>query len=92
VKLATMKSGRDGRLAIVSKDLTKAVFADSIAATLLDAIERWPEVENSLRERYEKLEAGAQGAFSFDPARVMSPLPREPPVTRAAGALPLAGL
>ncbi len=76
MKLASMKSGRDGRLAIVSKDLTKAVFADSIAPTLLDAIERWPEVENSLRERYQELEAGAQGAFSFDPARAMSPLPR----------------
>jgi fumarylacetoacetate (FAA) hydrolase len=76
MKLATMKGGRDGRLAIVSKDLTKAVFADAIAPTLLDAIERWPEVENSLRERYQELEAGAQGAFSFDPAHAMSPLPR----------------
>src|SRR5258708_11991262 len=71
-----MKSGRDGRLAIVSKDLTKAVFADAIAPTLLDAIERWPEVENSLRERYQELEAGAEGASTFDPVKAMPPLPR----------------
>ena len=57
MKLASMKGGRDGRLAIVSKDLTRAVFADSIAPTLLDAIERWPDVENSLRERYQGLES-----------------------------------
>jgi fumarylacetoacetate (FAA) hydrolase len=78
MKLATISNGsRDGRLAIVSKDLTKAVFADPIALTLLDAIERWPEVENALRERYQQLErAAVDGAFDFDPVRAMAPLPR----------------
>jgi len=78
MKLATIKNGsRDGRLAIVSKDLTKAVFADPIAPTLLDAIERWSEVEHALRERYQQLEGAAiTGAFNFDPVRAMAPLPR----------------
>jgi len=78
MKLATISNGsRDGRLAIVSKDLTQAVFADPIAPTLLDAIERWPEVENALRARAQQLErAAVDGAFDFDPARAMAPLPR----------------
>ena len=78
MKLATIGNGtRDGRLAVVSRDLTKAVFADPIAPTLLDAIERWSEVENALRARYQQLEGGAvAGAFEFDPVRAMAPLPR----------------
>lgn len=78
MKLATIKNGsRDGRLAIVSRDLTRAVFADPIAPTLLDAIERWSEVENALRARYQQLErASVEGAFDFDPVRAMAPLPR----------------
>jgi fumarylacetoacetate (FAA) hydrolase len=78
MKLATIKNGsRDGRLAVVSKDLTRAVFADSIAATLLDAIERWPEVEGPLRARSRELEQGnVRDAFVFDPAQAMAPLPR----------------
>jgi naringenin degradation protein FdeI len=78
MKLATIKNGsRDGRLAIVSKDLSRAVFADSIAATLLEAIERWAAVEGALRVRYEKLGRDeVQGAFAFDPVQAMAPLPR----------------
>jgi fumarylacetoacetate (FAA) hydrolase len=78
MKLATIKNGsRDGRLAIVSKDLTKAVFADRIATTLLDAVERWAEVEGSLRARYLELERGAaEHTFTFDPLQAMAPLPR----------------
>ena len=78
MKLATLKNGsRDGRLAIVSKDLTRAVFADDMAPTLLHAVEHWPSVENPLRERSDKLNAGAAGgAFGFDSAQAMAPLPR----------------
>jgi fumarylacetoacetate (FAA) hydrolase len=78
MKLATIKSGtRDGRLALVSKDLANAVFADDIAPTLLDAIERWPSVEAALSARSDALNAGAAGGpFAFDAARAMSPLPR----------------
>ena len=78
MKLATLKNdSRDGRLAIVSKDITRAVFADDIAPTLLRAIERWPSVEASLRERSDKLNAGAAGGvFAFDTVQAMAPLPR----------------
>jgi fumarylacetoacetate (FAA) hydrolase len=78
MKLATIKNGtRDGRLALVSKDLATAVFADDIAPTLLDAIERWPSVETALRSRSNALNDGAAGAaFAFDATRAMAPLPR----------------
>jgi fumarylacetoacetate (FAA) hydrolase len=78
MKLATIKNGtRDGRLAIVSKGLTLAVFADDIAPTLLSAIEDWASVESPLRSRAETLNAGrASGSFAFDPAQAMAPLPR----------------
>jgi fumarylacetoacetate (FAA) hydrolase len=78
MKLATIKSGtRDGRLALVSKDLAHAVFADDIAPTLLDAIQRWPSVETALRSRSDALNAGAAGVtFAFDATRAMAPLPR----------------
>jgi fumarylacetoacetate (FAA) hydrolase len=78
LKLATLKNGtRDGRLAVVSKDLMRAVFAESLVPTLLEAIERWSEVEGPLQVRYQELERGvAEGAFAFDPTQAMSPLPR----------------
>ena len=78
MKLATIKDGtRDGRLAIVSKDLAQAVFADDIAPTLLHAIEGWKSVEGSLRARSDTLNAGrVSGSFAFDAAQAMAPLPR----------------
>lgn len=78
MKLATIKNGtRDGRLAIVSKDLAQAVFAEDIAPTLLRAIEDWASVESPLRARADTLNAGRpSGSFAFDTAQAMAPLPR----------------
>jgi len=78
MKLATMKDGtRDGRLAVVTRDLSRAAYATGIAPTLLDAIERWREVEGPLRSLSDSLAAAkAAGSFAFDPAQAMAPLPR----------------
>lgn len=77
MKLATIKNGsRDGRLAVVSKDLSRALYADGIAATLLEALERWAELERPLRALAQNLESGAAGSFAFDAAAAMAPLPR----------------
>jgi fumarylacetoacetate (FAA) hydrolase len=78
MKLASLKEGgRDGTLAVVSRDLKRAVRVPAIAHTLQDAIERWSEAEAALAETYGALNAGqAQGAFDFDPACCWSPLPR----------------
>jgi fumarylacetoacetate (FAA) hydrolase len=78
VKLATLKDGtRDGTLVVVSRDLATAAPAREIAPTLQAALERWDEVEPTLRALSERLHAGsAEGVFDFDPARAHSPLPR----------------
>jgi fumarylacetoacetate (FAA) hydrolase len=77
VKLATLKDEtRDGTLLVVSRDLARAAPATGVAPTLLDAIERWNETEEPLRALAERLEAGVDGAFPFDPADVCAPLPR----------------
>lgn len=78
MKLATLKNGsRDGRLVIVSRDLTRAVDAAGIAPTLQAVLDHWSRCERDLHTLADALEAGtARGAFAFDPAEAMAPLPR----------------
>jgi fumarylacetoacetate (FAA) hydrolase len=80
MKLATLKSDRrDGRLVVVSIDLTRAVDASAVASTLLDALERWSEAAPRLRALAERLDEGrAPDAFDFDPRHAAAPLPRSP--------------
>ena len=79
MKLATLNNNtRDGKLLIVSTDLTKAVEAKA-ASTLQEALDNWSSVSAQLNEEYSALNAGnAAGAFDFDQAAVTSPLPRAP--------------
>ena len=75
MKLATLRNGtRDGALAVVSKDLTRAIVVPNIAATLQGALDRWAETEPLLRAVAERVERG-EGA-AFDPTNAMAPLPR----------------
>jgi fumarylacetoacetate (FAA) hydrolase len=78
MKLATIRNGsRDGRLAVVSRDLARAVYADGIAPTLLDAIERWAVVEAPLEKLAKQLADGqCNGGFAFQPEEALAPLPR----------------
>lgn len=78
MKLATLKNGsRDGQLVVVSRDLRYAVDASHVAATLQTAIENWSSVEAELLQIYQNLQKQvSDGAFEFDPALVMAPLPR----------------
>lgn len=76
MKLASLKSGRDGRLVVVSSDLRHAADATVIAATLQSALDRWAEVEPRLRDLERRLESGDEAGFAFDPAGCASPLPR----------------
>jgi fumarylacetoacetate (FAA) hydrolase len=78
MKLATLKNGhRDGRLVVVSRDLQRAADAAAVAPTLQFAIEHWRAVEPALLALHDALNEGrAEGAFDFDPAQAMSPLPR----------------
>ena len=76
MKLASLAGGRDGRLAVVSGDLTRAAFATGIAATLQDALDDWAVVAPALAKRALDLEAGRADAFPFDIKQVLAPLPR----------------
>ena len=77
MKLASLKGGRDGRLAVVSRDLARAVAVPDIAPTLQSALDRWYEAAPQLAARAAELEEGrAAGAFAFDSRASAAPLPR----------------
>lgn len=77
MKLASLRSGRDGRLVVVSRDLSRALSAEDIAPTLQVALENWDSCIGSLNERFETLQAGpVEGEFPFDPRDAAAPLPR----------------
>jgi len=77
MKLASLKGGRDGRLALVSSDLTRAVSAENIAPNLQAALDDWDRTAPRLAELARDLDAGkASASFAFDQAACASPLPR----------------
>lgn len=76
MKLASLKHGRDGKLVIVSKDLTKATDATSIASTLQAALDNWATVKPKLEQLSKDLESGKAPSFTFDTKVCASPLPR----------------
>ena len=77
MKLASLKSGRDGRLVVVSKDLSKAVAVPEIAHTLQQALDNWDAAAKALQARYLELNAGTlENAVDFDPVGCDAPLPR----------------
>jgi fumarylacetoacetate (FAA) hydrolase len=73
MKLASLKEGRDGRLVVVSRDLTR--YADA-AASLQIALENWNEAEPELRGIAKALEAGKVEHHPFNSAECAAPLPR----------------
>jgi len=76
MKLASLKSGRDGQLVIVSRDLTKATDTADIAPTMQAALDEWDLFSPQLAARYEMLNAGQVSSFDFDQTACDSPLPR----------------
>src|SRR6185295_17866752 len=77
MKLASLKSGRDGKLVLVARDLSRAVAVPNIAPTLQATLDSWSDIAPKLADRAAVLEAGkAAGAFSFDTAQCAAPLPR----------------
>ena len=76
MKLASLKHGRDGRLVIVSEDLTRFTDATRIALTLQAALDDWDHAEPHLRELAHSLEVGAAPVERFHERDCASPLPR----------------
>lgn len=74
MKFATMPDGsKDGRLHIVSRDLSRSTSANA-ARTMLEALECWDAIEGELLDQSSAVEAG-EGA-PFDMGAAMAPLPR----------------
>ena len=76
MKLASLNEGRDGRLIVVSRDLSRYVLVSDIAPTLQDAIDRWSLVEPALQAVYRQLNASEIAGEVFDERDCASPLPR----------------
>jgi fumarylacetoacetate (FAA) hydrolase len=77
MKLATLKdSTRDGRLVVVSKDLTQCSEVGHIARTLQAALDDWAYVGPRLERVAEGIETGSQPTIRFHEHDAASPLPR----------------
>ncbi|WP_366655634.1 fumarylacetoacetate hydrolase family protein [Fodinicurvata sp. EGI_FJ10296] len=77
MKLATLKDGtRDGRLVVVSRDITRYTEVAHIAPTLQAALDDWASVSVRLDEVAATLAAGTAPAHRFHEREAHSPLPR----------------
>ncbi len=78
MKLATLRDGtRDGRLLVVSRDLSSCAPAPARAGTLQGALDDWDAALPGLLGLYEELNTGKiAGTMEFNPRDCASPLPR----------------
>jgi fumarylacetoacetate (FAA) hydrolase len=77
MKLASLRNGsRDGRLAIVSRDLTRFTDASFLAPTLQAALDDWQRISSHLSALAESLEHGSVPSERFHEHDALSPLPR----------------
>jgi fumarylacetoacetate (FAA) hydrolase len=77
MKLASLKHGRDGRLVVVNRALTRCVPASGIADTMQQALDRWDASAPRLAALAAQLESGgASEPMPFDSRQCAAPLPR----------------
>jgi fumarylacetoacetate (FAA) hydrolase len=76
MKLGSLKSGRDGRLVVVSDDLAWCADATHIAPTLQAALDDWDHAEPALRNLATDLQHEAIPMMRFHERNAASPLPR----------------
>lgn len=76
MKLASLKDRRDGRLVVVSRDLTRCADVRAVAPTLQAALDDWEAAVPGLVEIADALEANRIVHVPFDPAKCAAPLPR----------------
>ncbi|MFM0041334.1 fumarylacetoacetate hydrolase family protein [Paraburkholderia sediminicola] len=77
MKLASLRSGRDGELLVVSRDLSRAVNAAPAARTLQQALDDWDVISPRLEALYAALNAGHVGdSFTLEYDKLAAPLPR----------------
>jgi len=77
MKLASLRSGRDGELVVVSREMNRAVRVREIAPTLQSALDDWARVAPALEQVYASLNTGdVADTFDFESAQCAAPLPR----------------
>ena len=77
MKLATLKNGsRDGKLVVVSRDLTRFTDASFLTPTLQAALDDWQRIAPHLAAIAKSLETGSVPAKRFHEHDAHSPLPR----------------
>jgi len=77
MKLATLKNGkRDGRLVVVSRDLTRYTDASFLVPTLQGALDDWQRLAPHLETLAHSLDADAVPSGRFHEHDARSPLPR----------------
>ncbi len=77
MKLATLNDGtRDGKLVVVSKDLTRYCAAENIAPTLQAALDDWDRIAPKLEVLALDVEHEAVPCERFHEREALSPLPR----------------
>src|SRR5437588_2219411 len=76
MKLASLRHGRDGRLVVVSRDLSRCADAAAVAPTLQAALDDWDAAAPRLTEIADSLEFGHIAHLSFNPMNCAAPLPR----------------
>ena len=77
MKLATLKDGtRDGKLIVVSRDLTQYADASFLVRTLQAALDDWRRISPHLATIAESLENNALPSARFHEHDAHSPLPR----------------
>ena len=76
MKLASLKSGRDGKLVVVSNDLAYYADAAHIAPTLQAALDDWDHVSGDLQNLATDLEHGVIPKERFHERDAAAPLPR----------------
>src|SRR5690348_15594629 len=78
MKLGTLRhGGRNGTLVVVNRELTRAIIAANVAATMQAALDDWARAAPTLQELYLELESGSDlKSFPVDPHAFAAPLPR----------------
>ena len=77
MKLASLRSGRDGELIVVSKGLKQAVKATNIAPTMQALLDDWDTLAPQLESLSKALNDGKNvGAFELNMDTLAAPLPR----------------
>jgi fumarylacetoacetate (FAA) hydrolase len=74
MKLASLRSGRDGRLVVVNRSLTQAAYSPIL--TMQEALDDWEDVAPQLARLAADLESGTVESFVFRPSACAAPLPR----------------